>query len=879
VVARTAGAAGFCAAILMLSGPVSAATCDLDDDGFVDIRDIRTLTARRNEPASTGDPADADGDGVITVLDARRCVLQCTLPRCAVPAPNEPPVITSAPPLDATVGVPYGYAAQATDPEGAPLTWSVDAGPAGLGVEALTGIVKWTPGDTQAGPNPVTLRVADPEGAFATQSFVIDVAPPPNEPPVITSAPPLDATVGVPYGYAAQATDPEGAPLTWSVDAGPAGLGVEAITGIVKWTPGDTQAGSNPVTLRVADPEGAFATQSFVIDVAPPPNEPPVITSAPPLDATVGSPFTYDAQATDPDGDTLTWRLPIAPAGMAVEPASGLVTWTPAAAQTGPNAVVLEVDDVRGGVATQSFTVTVDEPLVIVPDVIGLTQAQAEAGIAAADLLVGTVTTAYSDTVPAGSVIAQDPTAGSEVLDATLVDLVVSLGPAVVETALVEAVPTVVGLGEEAVISCRGLNADGTEVTPTPAFTLAATPPGVLGSGDRFSAPESGDYDVTCTFGSGAVGAVTVQVLPEDTDPSLSGITLAFDGLGTAADEVVAANEAEDLIALQATKDELVALAATVRATTVAEPLPADADLPSATQLADAGDVPDPVADPAFAAALANLRQNFADYAALLATFDPATATEALIAEMNALTSAAEALTDELDALAPSVAGILAVNDELNELVSATLPGQTADQADVLVEVLLTAPGIVQREDDPFWRLQLQGPTELYAGLEPDGTPAALWYGERRETFSLVSVMTSTAIAGRLRSQMIKRVYKPLWKKWKAAVKFLQDNGLDEPVGVDPPTFFLFNTSLSTSGGQIVGDGGNMVAGETTLRIQTNRGGYTIDLPVATGGGFETIIVAYPPFPFSCSLLSPCTALVSLITPGGQSATESVSIF
>ncbi len=59
--------------------------CDIDADGDVDTLDIRGISARRGQLAFPGDPADIDGDGVITVGDARNCVYQCTLPRCAIP--------------------------------------------------------------------------------------------------------------------------------------------------------------------------------------------------------------------------------------------------------------------------------------------------------------------------------------------------------------------------------------------------------------------------------------------------------------------------------------------------------------------------------------------------------------------------------------------------------------------------------------------------------------------------------------------------------------------------------------------------------------------------------------------------------------------------
>ena len=60
---------------------------DLDDDCDVDFIDLNIILAGRNTPASDPeDPRDLDGDGVITVLDARKCVLLCTRSRCAVEA-------------------------------------------------------------------------------------------------------------------------------------------------------------------------------------------------------------------------------------------------------------------------------------------------------------------------------------------------------------------------------------------------------------------------------------------------------------------------------------------------------------------------------------------------------------------------------------------------------------------------------------------------------------------------------------------------------------------------------------------------------------------------------------------------------------------------
>ena len=68
------------------------------------------------------------------------------------------------------------------------------------------------------------------------------------------------------------------------------------------------------------------------------------------------------------------------------------------------------------------------QPLTV-PDVVGQTASDAVAAVQTAGLVVGSVTQQNSDTVPAGSVMAQSPAAGTSVPAGTAVALVLSLGP------------------------------------------------------------------------------------------------------------------------------------------------------------------------------------------------------------------------------------------------------------------------------------------------------------------------------------------------------------------------------------------------------------------------------------------------------------------
>lgn len=57
--------------------------CDVDEDGDIDKNDISAILAARGTLVGPGDPRDTDGDGIITVRDAKICIPLCTNPRCA----------------------------------------------------------------------------------------------------------------------------------------------------------------------------------------------------------------------------------------------------------------------------------------------------------------------------------------------------------------------------------------------------------------------------------------------------------------------------------------------------------------------------------------------------------------------------------------------------------------------------------------------------------------------------------------------------------------------------------------------------------------------------------------------------------------------------
>jgi beta-lactam-binding protein with PASTA domain len=103
-----------------------------------------------------------------------------------------------------------------------------------------------------------------------------------------------------------------------------------------------------------------------------------------------------------------------------------------AASLTVPAGSVVSQSPIAGtsAVLGSSVTLVVSSglPHVAVPSVMHATEAAATSAITAVGLVVGAVTTAPSDTIPAGSVIGQSPVGGADVVIGSSVALVISSG-------------------------------------------------------------------------------------------------------------------------------------------------------------------------------------------------------------------------------------------------------------------------------------------------------------------------------------------------------------------------------------------------------------------------------------------------------------------
>jgi YD repeat-containing protein len=104
---------------------------------------------------------------------------------------------------------------------------------------------------------------------------------------------------------------------------------------------------------------GSAGSCITVVTTGNAPPQPPTIISTPATTATAGQLYRYQAIGRDDNFFTLTYSLPVAPAGMVINSATGEITWSPQATQGGVHNVTVAVRNVLGETGTQSYQVTV----------------------------------------------------------------------------------------------------------------------------------------------------------------------------------------------------------------------------------------------------------------------------------------------------------------------------------------------------------------------------------------------------------------------------------------------------------------------------------------------------------------------------------------
>jgi hypothetical protein len=187
----------------------------------------------------------------------------------AVVIANGTPEVTmvNLEPENAVVGAIVSATPSGTDPDGDPITymyqWKVNGNPVGApGSERTFSTVGLRKNDIIS----ATVNYTDGTvGGVPVGSNSIRLQ---NRIPKITSSAPLELTTGL-YLYQVTANDPDGDRLTYRLDRFPAGMTIDASSGLIRWELAKAQifTGRNEVAVSVTvdDGDGGRDTQEFTI--------------------------------------------------------------------------------------------------------------------------------------------------------------------------------------------------------------------------------------------------------------------------------------------------------------------------------------------------------------------------------------------------------------------------------------------------------------------------------------------------------------------------------------------------------------------------------------------------------------------------------------
>lgn len=152
------------------------------------------------------------------------------------------PVLTSAGTATGQVGSPFTYQITATN---SPTSYAASGLPAGLTINAATGLISGTP--TTAAVSNITLSATN-AGGTGTRILTLTVNP---ASPAITSAGTATGQTGVAFSYQITATN---SPTSYAASGLPAGLSLNPVTGRITGTP--VASGDTTITVSATNAGG-----------------------------------------------------------------------------------------------------------------------------------------------------------------------------------------------------------------------------------------------------------------------------------------------------------------------------------------------------------------------------------------------------------------------------------------------------------------------------------------------------------------------------------------------------------------------------------------------------------------------------------------------
>ena len=235
------------------------------------------------------------------------------------------------------------------------VSWSLIEGPAGMTINAQTGVVSWANPVSGASPYTLTIQAESPLGTDQ-QSWQLSVlALPQIETPAAQVA--VEFT---PFTSSVPTVLKGALPITWSLDSGPALMTIDAETGAVSWDNPLPSFSAYPVTIRATNSVGSD-TVTFALAVYSVPHIKAI------ADVTIVGGQSYSLTPTLIKGlPAPEWSLMEAPAQMMINPQTGTISWADPGPEDSVHTVTVRASNTIGS-STVSYQIHVMLPPVLEP--------------------------------------------------------------------------------------------------------------------------------------------------------------------------------------------------------------------------------------------------------------------------------------------------------------------------------------------------------------------------------------------------------------------------------------------------------------------------------------------------------------------------------
>jgi len=248
--------------------------------------------------ALTGTPTSANiGTFAGIVIAVSDGTSTAALPAFSIqvqPPLDHAPVIGGTPSTNLVAGASYSFTPTASDPDGDALTFSVANRPSWASFSNTTGQLSGTATTGNVGIfSGIVISVSDGTLTSSLPAFAIAVSAPANPPPTISGTPATSANAGTAYSFTPTAADPNGNPLTFSIQNPPSWASFNTQSGNLSGTPGSGDAGTySNIIISVSDGTSTASLPAFSIIVTQVANGSATVSWSAPTQNTDGSALT-----------------------------------------------------------------------------------------------------------------------------------------------------------------------------------------------------------------------------------------------------------------------------------------------------------------------------------------------------------------------------------------------------------------------------------------------------------------------------------------------------------------------------------------------------------------------------------------------------------